>query len=340
VPNFSWRAEGDRRQAISARSFIVPFKHHSKGRRHIPRQRHRVTNWRDYDTALRNQGSLTIWFTEEALVGWRAQSRKTPGGQPHYSNLAIETALTLRAVFRLALRQSEGLIGSIIKLLEIDLPVPDHSTLSRRACGLPVQNLPRSGTGKLHLIVDSTGLKLRGAGEWLFEKRGTSKRRSWRKLHVRIDAHNGQIVAFNLTDKEIDDASHVEPLLEQLDDAPASLMGDGAYDRAHVFNAVRVRTPDVRFIVPPCKGAVLGPTATTAPTQRDSHIRSINKHGRMNWQKTSGYNRRSKIEAAIGCYKRVIGDALGSREDARRLCEVKIAWASCLRARRLTFISS
>ena len=193
--------------------------------------------------------------TEEALVGWRAQSRKTPGGQPHYSNLAIETALTLRAVFRLALCQSEGLIGSIIKLLEIDLPVLDHSTLSRRACGVPVQNLPRSGTGKLHLIVDSTGLKLRGAGEWLFEKHGTSKRRTWRKIHVGIDADNGQIVAFDLTDKEIDDASHVEPLLEQLDDESASFMGDGAYDRAHVFNAIRVRNPDVRFIVPPCKGA-------------------------------------------------------------------------------------
>ena len=301
----------------------MPFKHHSKGRRHIPRQKHRVTNWRDYDTTLRNRGSLTIWFTEEALAGWRAQSRKTPGGQPHYSNLAIETALTLRAVFRLALRQSEGLIGSIMRLLEIDLPVPDHSTLSRRAGGLPVQNLPRSGTGELHLIVDSTGLKLRGAGEWLFEKHGTSKRRSWRKFHVGIDADNGQIVAFDLTDKEIDDASHVEPLLEQLDDAPASFMGDGAYDRAHVLNAVRVRNPDVRFIVPPCKGAVLEPTAP--PTQRDLHLRSINKHGRMNWQKTSGYNRRSKVEAAIGRYKRVIGDALRSREDARRLCEVKIA---------------
>jgi hypothetical protein len=250
VPNFPWRAEGDRRQAISARSFIVPFKHHSKGRRHIPRQRHRVTNWRDYDTALRNRGSLTIWFTEEALVGWRAQSRKTPGGQPHYSNLAIETALTLRAVFRLALRQSEGLIGSIMELLEIDLPVPDHSTLSRRACGVPVQNLPRSGTGKLHLIVDSTGLKLRGAGEWLFEKHGTSKRRSWRKLHVGIDADNGQIVAFDLTDKEIDDASHVEPLLEQLDDAPASFMGDGAYDRAHVSTpfASEILTSDSSFL--------------------------------------------------------------------------------------------
>ena len=171
-----------------------------------------MTNWRDYDAALRNRGSLTVWFTEEALAGWRAQPRETPGGQPHYSNLAIETALTLRAVFRLALRQSEGLIGSIMRLLEIDLPIPDHSTLSRRACELPVQNWPRSGTEEPHLIVDSTGLKLRGAGEWLFGKHGTSKRRSWRKLHIGIDANSDQIVAFDLTDKEVDDASYVEQL--------------------------------------------------------------------------------------------------------------------------------
>jgi hypothetical protein len=102
-------------------------------------------------------------------------------------------------------------------------------------------------------------------------------------------------------------------------------MGDGTYDRAHVLDAVLARNPAVRFIVLPCKGAVLRLTARTAPTQRDSHIRSINEHGRMNWQKTSGYNRRSKVEAAIGRYKRLIGDALRSREDARRVCEVKIA---------------
>jgi hypothetical protein len=105
----------------------MPFKLYSKGRRHIPRQRHRVTNWREYDAALRNRGSLTIWFTPEAIAGWKAQPRTTPGGQRHYSDLAIETALTLRTVFRLALRQSEGLIGSIMKMLEIDLPVPDHT---------------------------------------------------------------------------------------------------------------------------------------------------------------------------------------------------------------------
>jgi IS5 family transposase len=235
----------------------VPFKFHSKGRRHIPRQRHRVTNWRDYDTALRNRGSLTIWFTDEALAGWKEQPRTTPGGQPHYSDLAIETALTLRAVFRLALRQSEGLIGSIMRMLEIDLPVPDHTTLSRRACGLPVPERARIGTGDLHLIVDSTGLKLRGAGEWLFEKHGTAKRRAWRKLHIGLDANSGEIVAFDLTDKDVDDASHVEPLLEQLVEAPRSFMADGAYDRSGVLDAVLARNPSASFIVPPCKGPCL-----------------------------------------------------------------------------------
>jgi hypothetical protein len=186
----------------------MPFKLHSKCRRHVPRQRHRVTNWRDDDASLRNRGSLIIWFTPEAIAGWKAQPRTTPGGQRHYSGLAIETALTLRAVFRLALRQSEGLIGSIMRLLEVDLPVPDHTTLSPRACRLPVCTPARIGTGELHLIVDSTGLKLRGAGEWLFEKHGTTKRRAWRKLHIGVDAGSGEIVAFDLTGKDVDDASH------------------------------------------------------------------------------------------------------------------------------------
>ena len=192
----------------------MPFKFHSKGRRHIPRQRHRVTNWRDYEDSASQSRSLTIWFTPDAIAGWKAQPRTTPGGQRQYSNLAIETALTLRAVFRLALRQSEGLIGSIMRMLEIDLPVPDHTTLSRRACGLPVQMPRRNKTSDLHLIVDSTGLKLRGAGEWSFEKHGTAKRRAWRKLHIGLDANSGEIVAFDSTDKDVDDASHVEPLLK------------------------------------------------------------------------------------------------------------------------------
>jgi hypothetical protein len=160
----------------------VPFKAHAARRHRIPRQRHRVTNRAAYEAALRQRGSLTVWFTDEAIRAWRAEPRTTPGGQPWYSPLAILTALTLRALFRLGLRQAEGLIGSILRLLGLELRVPDHTTLSRRAEGLPVPR-PLAGTGPLHLPVDGTGLRLAGPGEWLLEKHGTRRRRAWRKLH-------------------------------------------------------------------------------------------------------------------------------------------------------------
>src|SRR4051794_30102899 len=147
---------------------------------------------------LRQRGSLTVWFTAEAIAAWRAAPRTTRGGQPWYSPLAILTALTLRAVFRLALRQTEGLIGSVLHLLGLELAVPDHSTLSRRAETLEVPR-SRSGGGPLHLLVDSTGLKLDGPGEWLVEKHGTKTRRAWRKLHLGVDADTGRIEAVELT---------------------------------------------------------------------------------------------------------------------------------------------
>src|SRR4029453_841236 len=143
---------------------VVPFKANAARRHHIPKQRHRVTNWAAYDAALRQRGSLTVWFTQAAVAAWRAVPRTTPGGQPHYSALAILTALTLRAVFPLALRQTEGLIGSILRLLGLELAVPDHTTLSRRGETLQVPQ-PGSGPEPMHLLVDSTGLKLGGPGE-------------------------------------------------------------------------------------------------------------------------------------------------------------------------------
>ncbi len=147
----------------------MPFKANADRRHHIQRQQHRATNPAAYDAALRQRGSLTIWFTDAAIAAWRAEPRTTRGGQPCYSALAITTALALRAVFRLALRQTKGLIGSIITLLGLDLAVPDHSTLSRRAATLEVTR-PPSGAKPVHLLVDSTGLKLCGRGEWLVEK--------------------------------------------------------------------------------------------------------------------------------------------------------------------------
>src|SRR5919202_3737501 len=150
----------------------MPFKANAAGRHHIAKQRHRVTNWSAYDAALRQRGSLTVWFTEAAMAAWRAAPRTTPGGLPSYSPLAITTALTLRAVFRLGLRQTEGLLGSIVHLLGLELAVPDHSTLSRRAETLRLPR-PPSGSGLVHLLVDSTGLKLCGPGEWFAAKQGS-----------------------------------------------------------------------------------------------------------------------------------------------------------------------
>src|SRR6478609_8789836 len=235
----------------------MPFKIHAAGRHHIPKQRHKVTNWTEYDAALCQRGSLTVWFTDEAIAAWRAAPRTTRGGQPWYSPLAITTALTLRAVFRLALRQTEGLIGSILHLLGLDLAVPDHSTLSRRAETLEVPR-PRSSpdSGPMHLLVDSTGLKLGGPGEWLCEKHGTRKRRSWRKLHLGVDAATGQIKAVELTTNDVDDGSQVGPLLDQVEDVVASFTGDGAYDSGNVYAAVAERHPEAAVVVPPRKDAV------------------------------------------------------------------------------------
>jgi len=280
----------------------VPFKANQDRRHHIPKQRHQVTNWPEYDAALRQRGSLTVWLSEAAIAAWGAERRTTPGGQPHYSALAITTALTLRAVFRLALRQTEGLIGSIIRLLSLDLAVPDHSTLSRQAETLPVVR-PESSSAPVHLLVHSTGLRLCGPGEWLVEKHGARTRRSWKKLHFGVDADTGEIVAAALTPNNVDDGSQVGPLLDQVRCPVASFTGDGAYDRDDVYAEVAARHPDAAVIAPPRSSAVLSEAADTAPTQRDEHLRFIAERGRMGWQKASGYNYRGWWKRALGAIR-------------------------------------
>jgi hypothetical protein len=302
----------------------LPFKALAARRHHIPKQKHRVTNWAEYDAGLRARGSLTVWFTPEAIEAWSAEPRTGRGGQPRYSSLAITTALTLRAVFRLALRQTEGLIGSILRLLGLDLAVPDHSTLSRRA-ETPEVPRPKAGSEPVHLLVDSTGLRLCGPGEWLMEKHGTKRRRAWKMLHLATDADTGHIVASVLTDKDADDGSQVGPLLDRVDGSVASFTGDGAYDRDNVYAEVAARHPDAVVVVPPRSSAVPSGTAKTAPTQRDAHLRCIAERGRMGWQRASGYNWRALVEADIARWKRVIGDGLRSQTDGRQATEVAIA---------------
>src|SRR3954451_4669201 len=304
----------------------LPFKLNQDRRHHIPEQKRKVTNWRDYDESLRRRGSVTVWVSDEAIAAWEAEPRTTRGGQPWYSELAILTALTLRAVFRLAYRQTEGLIGSLMRLLGLTLPVPDHTTLSRRAETLEVPR-PRSShhADPVHLLVDSTGLKLCGPGEWLVEKHGTKARRSWRKLHLGRDADTGQIVAATLTTHDVDDGSQVDPLLDQVDGPIASFTGDGAYDQEGVYASISERHPEAAIIVPPRTTAVPSRATETAPTQRDRHLQLIAEQGRMGWQRASGYTKRARAETAISRYKRVIGDELRSHTEERRATEMDVA---------------
>ena len=302
----------------------MPFKANADRRHRIPKQRQKVTNWAEYDAGLRARGSLTVWFTAEAIEGWRAEPRTGRGGQAKYSDLAIATALTLRAVFRLALRQTEGLIGSILQLLGLDLAVPDHSTLSRRAETLEVLRR-EAGSKPVHLLVDSTGLRLCGPGGWLEEKHGSKRRRAWKMLHLATDADTGQIAASVLTSRDADDGSQVGPLLERVGGSVASFTGDGAYDRDDVYAEVAAHHPDAAVVVPSRASAVLSGAAQSAPTLRDAHLGSIAERGRMGWQRTSGYNWRALVEADVSRWKRVIGGGLRSQTNGRQATEVAIA---------------
>ncbi len=211
-------------------------------------------------------------------------------------------------------------------MLRLDLAVPDHSTLSRRAETLEVPRPASGPSGEpVHLLVDSTGLRLCGPGEWPVEKHGTRTRRGWRKLHLATDADTGRIVASAPTDRDADDGAQVGPLLDRVEGPVASFTGDGAFDRDDVHAEVAARHPEVAVVVPSRSSAVASATAETTPPRRDAHQRCIAERGRMGWQKTSGYNWRALVEADISRWKRVVGDGLRFQTDGRQATEVAIA---------------
>ncbi|MHA6646386.1 IS5 family transposase [Mesorhizobium sp. A623] len=308
----------------------MPFKHNASRRHRIGKMKFQVTNWREYEAGLRRRGSLTLWLTPEALSSWRAPKRTTRGGQPRYSDLAIETALTLGLVFGLRLRQTEGLLASVLQLMGLDLAVPDHTTLSRRASisRLPDRRQGRRfpGDGPVHVLIDSTGLEIYGAGQWLEEKHGARSRRSWRKLHLALDADSGEIIAHVMTDQNTGDSSQVEPLLDQIDGEIGQFTADGAYDGEPTYKVVTNHSGSATIVIPPRANAI--ERADTEPlSQRDRHIAAINKDGRMKWQAATSYGKRSLVETAIGRYKSIIGSRLRARSFRTQQTEVAIGCA-------------
>ena len=207
--------------------YPMPNKHNDERRHHIPKMSFQVQNWPEYEAGLRRRGSLTLWIEDAVLDRWQSVG---PHGQARYKAIAIETCLMLRSAFKMALRQTEGLMESVLTLMGLTITAPDHTTVSRRAVGLPVLKSTSAPKGPLHVLIDSTGLQVFGAGQWLEEKHGAKSRRTWRKLHLAVDADSGMIVAQVLTEQHADDPSQVGPLLEQIDETIGKVTADGAYD--------------------------------------------------------------------------------------------------------------
>jgi hypothetical protein len=200
----------------------------------MSKDKYKVRNWSEYNEGLKKRGALTLWISEEALKEWRYQGERRRGGQPTYSDLAIETCLTIGRVYHLAYRQTEGFVGSVFEQVHLLLPVPDSSTLCRRAGTLRAELKTKNGGAITDVVVDSTGLKIYGEGEGQVRKHGRGKHRTWMKLHLALDAANQQAWAVELSTNAVDDAQKVEPLLQAVPVQINSFMGDGAYDKAKV----------------------------------------------------------------------------------------------------------
>ena len=278
-----------------------------------------VKNWPEYEQGLRNRGDIMIWFSEDAIAGWIPRGKCSPGAQRRYSEL------TLGILFHLPLRQTEDFVGSLLRLMDLDLRSPDHSTLSRRAKQLDIQQLPSiRRKAAIHLVVDSTGLQIVGAGPWSRAKHGERGTREWRKLHVGVD-ENGVIVAQKLTDSTTDDAGVVPDLLDQIPDDKkvVRFTGDGAYDQSSIYE--KCAELGARVVVPPVKTAVPSRARTGGAKARNRTVNRIKKVGRRQWKKEARYHRQARAENTFSRYKQILGCQLCSRHPGNQRTEARLA---------------
>ena len=283
--------------------------------------KYRVGNWPEYERALVHRGDLTLWLSADAMDAWRPAPTGRPGGPKKFSDHAIETALTLRLVFQLPLRQTEGFLRSVLALTRADLDAPDHTTLSRRSQHLDLALGRIPARGPLHLIVDSTGLSVLGEGEWAVAKHGRRGKRGWKKLHLGVD-RSGVIVAQALTEPTADDATTGIGLVEQVDGAVLSVTADAAYDTLAFYDAAGARGATV--VVPPAKTASLSRRGPRSGV-RDRTIKWVTVLGRRRWKKASGYHRQARVENAVFRYKSIIGGGLRARTPGGRQTEARLA---------------
>ncbi len=275
---------------------------------------YKITNWRRYNESLVRRGSITFWFSEDVIDQWHHPNNRPKVGHPFvYSDTAIECLLVLRELFQLAYRQTEGLGRSLVALMGISLDIPDYTSLAKRAAKVRIGLDVRRHRGAIDVVVDSTGLKVFGEGEWKMRKHGKTKRRTWRKLHLAVNPDTQEIVAETLTENRCDDASQVDPLLNQVPNATKAFYGDGAYDNWKVYESLDLR--QTKAVIPPQRNAKIRRhgNAKGRPLSRDEAIRDIRRQGRRHWKEAVGYHRRSLSETAMHRMKSCFGDHLKNR---------------------------
>lgn len=288
----------------------------------MAKKAYRIRNWRNYNQSLVNRGRINFWFNEDCIEHWTQTERTGKRGRPQkYNDIVIECGLTLKALFNLNFRSTEGFIGSLIEIMDLDLPVPDYSLLCKRQKSLSVnlrQSAPKGET--INIVVDTTGLKIYGEGEWKVRQRGYTKRRVWRKLHVALNADSQEIEAFELTELGVQDCAGLSLLVKNIDKAIESVIGDGAYDRLPCY--MEGKQKGFEMIAPPQRNASttqergdkLSKLKKSYLQGRDEAIKEVREKGRAEWKVAVGYHKRSLAETVMYRIKTLLGPKLSTRK--------------------------
>jgi len=281
--------------------------------------RYRTTNWSEYNAALRRRGSLLVWLDRE--MEWSAPRRGRPGRPETFSDAAIQFCLSLKVLFGLALRQTIGMVASLLKMAGLDWPVPDYSTLCRRQRTVTIQIPYRRSGGPLNLLVDSTGVKMLGEGEWQVRKHGPGRRRQWRKVHLAMDTATGDVRAVEFTSSREGDSPVLPGLLAQIpsDQPIGTVTADGAYDTRACHSAITDR--DATAIIPIRRNGRAWKEDCAAAKARNEILRASQHFGRAFWKHWTGYHARSRVEAKMRCLK-AFGDRIASRDPNRQTAEI------------------
>lgn len=283
--------------------------------------RYRVSNWRDYNQSLIQRGNMELWFNETVLAQWIGTAATGRRGRPRvYSDLALQCLFALRLLYHLPLRATQGLFTSLLRLLDCPLTVPNYSTLCRRQARLNPGLALTAAKGARHLLIDATGLKVFGEGEWKMRTHGKSQRRTWRKLHLAVDANTREIVATRLTEASVHDAEVLPELLLQVQGKIRKVTADGAYDTWECRYEVHLR--DGETVIPPRDNAVRAQCPEVPPVaERDRAIGQIKQMGLKAWKQQTGYSQRSLAETTMFRVKATFGEKLKARVIQNQVAE-------------------